>query len=125
MKLRIKGNSIRLRLLRSEVERFAADGRISDEVIFANARLMYALALSDNSDSVTATFEDGTIEIAVPAHLAKHWSSGEQVGIESSQQFGDGEPLAILIEKDFACLDRPDDPDRHDAFPNPNSDCSS
>ena len=34
MKLRIKGNSIRLRLLRSEVERFTANGKISEEVRF-------------------------------------------------------------------------------------------
>ena len=52
MKLRIKGNSIRLRLLRSEVEEFAEGGSISDETRFGANALRYTLAMSNNSQPV-------------------------------------------------------------------------
>jgi len=50
MKLRIKGNSIRLRLLKSEVEKFAEDGRISDETSFGKNAFRYTLAMSKDAE---------------------------------------------------------------------------
>jgi len=40
------------------------------------------------------------------------------VGLEGSQPAG-GEPLRILIEKDFECLDAAPGESQDDAFPNP------
>ena len=119
MKLRIKGNSIRLRLLRSEVERLAVEGRISDEIRFGGHSLQYTLAASSEADSTHATFENNQISVIVPENRATQWATGDEVGIESEQPIGDGETLSILIEKDFVCIGRPDDPDREDAFPTP------
>ena len=116
MKLRIKGNSIRLRLLRSEVERFANDGRISDEINFGASTLRYTL-VAGNADSTHATIENNEISVTVPLTTAKDWTGTDQVGIESQQPISDGETLSILIEKDFECVGRPDDADRADAFP--------
>lgn len=123
MKLRIKGNSIRLRLLRSEVDRFAADGRISDEVRFGGAELRYSLSMSDEIDSITVEFSHNEVAVLVPSAAARDWATGDAVGLETERQIGSGESLSILIEKDFACVDRPDDPDRVDAFPNPKVVC--
>jgi hypothetical protein len=47
MKLRIKGNTLRLRLLRSEVERLAAAGVVTEEIRFGPATydaLRYSVA---------------------------------------------------------------------------------
>ena len=126
MKLRIKGNSIRLRLLRNEVERFAAAGQVSETIEFGagpSSFLRYSLVVSPEATSQTAQFRGNEITITVPEKIARNWTASDQVGIESEQSLGDGESLTILIEKDFACLDRPDDPDREDAFPNPNLAC--
>ena len=117
MKLRIKGNTIRLRLLRSEVERFAADGRISDEINFGEHSLIYSLVSSNDADSTQAAMAGSEIRVIVPNVEAVDWASSDRVGIESEQPLGDGETLSILIEKDFVCVGRPDDPDRADAFP--------
>jgi hypothetical protein len=49
MKLRIKGNSLRIRVGRSELERFLDDGRVEDTIHFApqpEARLTYVLESS-------------------------------------------------------------------------------
>ena len=115
MKLRIKGNSIRLRLLRSEVARFADEGRISDEINFGAGTLRYTLVISD-SDSTYATFHNNQISVFVQSETAREWATTDQVGIESEQPIGDSETLSILIEKDFVCVGRPDDPDSADAF---------
>lgn len=126
MKLRIKSNSIRLRLLRSEVERFASAGQISEEIEFGTDRssyLRYSLVTSPEADAVSARFRGNEISIVVPVAIAKNWASSDEVGFESEQSIGSGESLKILVEKDFECVDRPDDPDRDDAFPNPNSEC--
>jgi hypothetical protein len=123
MKLRIKGNSIRLRLLRSEVDRFAAAGRISDTVRFGVTELRYSLSMSVEIDSITVEFNDNEIAVLIPEAAARDWATGDAVGLETERQIGSGESLSILIEKDFACVDRPDDPDREDAFPNPSLEC--
>ena len=127
MKLRIKGNSIRLRLLRSEVERFAVNGIISDEVRFGTATdqaLRYAIAASDGVEEVTVQFSDNQILVLLPESIAMKWTSGHGVGIETSIDVGNNTDLSVLIEKDFECIDRPDDPDRADAYPNPLVKCN-
>lgn len=124
MKLRIKGNSIRLRLLRSEVEQFAAAGQISDTIEFGGLSfLRYSLVRSPGTATVCANLQGREISISVPESIASDWTSGDQVGFESEQPLGDGESLSILVEKDFVCVGRPDDPDRGDAYPNPDVEC--
>ncbi|MFL6375191.1 MAG: DUF7009 family protein [Pyrinomonadaceae bacterium] len=122
MKLRIKGNSIRLRLLRSEVERFAADNFVSDELRFGTATdqaLKYSLMTSDGIDVVTAQFSDNQILVLLPESIALDWTTTARVGVEGAQEISEGCDLMILVEKDFECVGRPDDPDRADAYENP------
>ena len=123
MKLRIKGNSIRLRLLRSEVDRFAAERKISEELGFGASALRYSLQMSPEAESIEARFANNEIEVLIPEAAARAWATNGDVGFETQQAIGNGETLTIVIEKDFVCIDRPDDPDRDDAFPNPNSTC--
>lgn len=124
MKLRIKGNTIRLRLLRSEVEQFADEGRIAGETSFGPAALRYSLQRSDDTETVHAGFENNEITILVPSSLAHNWTANEMVGFDVEQPIGDGEMLSIVVEKDFVCIDRPDDPDRENAYPNPSAVCN-
>jgi hypothetical protein len=123
MKLRIKGNSIRLRLLRSEVVRFTAEGRISEETVFGENSIRYSLIMSKDAESISARFENDEIAIVIPERAARDWTSTETVGLETEQFGSDVQSLRIVVEKDFECLDRPDDPDRADAYPNPNAVC--
>lgn len=125
MKLRIKGNSIRLRLLRSEVEMFSSAGQISETIEFGrSAFLRYTLVVSPEADRVAAHFRGNEIAIIVPETIARDWTSSNEVGFDAEQALADGDSLTILVEKDFACVDRPDDPDRTDAYENPNAECS-
>ena len=122
MKLRIKGNTLRLRLLRSEIERLGHAGVVTDEIRFGvdtGQALKYSVASSDGVEVVTAQFNDNQILILIPESMALDWTTTERVGIEATQDVGENTELYILMEKDFECLTRPDDPDNADSFPNP------
>jgi hypothetical protein len=70
MKLRIGGNSIRLRLGQSEVRRLALDGTIEEYTAFGPSiehRLGYALCASRTEANVSASFADQRIIVRVPA----------------------------------------------------------
>jgi hypothetical protein len=123
MKLRLRENSLRLRLLRSEVERLGRNERVEEVITFAaRQRLTYSLAVTD-ATVVSATFEGGTINVELPSALARQFVESDLVTVEHQQPAGPGGPLTILIEKDFVCLDRNDDPDNVDAYPHPTGNC--
>ena len=122
MKLRVKGNSIRLRLGRSEVERLANDGIVEESTVFGPFRhecFAYAIAAAPELSAVTANFADRRLMIRVPSGMVHEWSTTDQVGIQAIQRTGNEDGLRILIEKDFECVDGTPGESQEDAFPNP------
>lgn len=118
MKLRIRGNSIRLRLLKSEVAELSEKGSVSETTDFGGSRFAYSLEVG--SDRIGATFDGGTVTVSVPESEIREWAeTDEKIGIETESN-----GLKILIEKDFACPTRTDDPDNLDAFANPGAVCT-
>jgi len=127
MKLRIKGNSIRLRLGQSEVQRLAIEGFVEEFTVFgpsAEHRLVYAIYAFSAQHSVSVTFAGRRLVICVPSSEIHVWATTDQVGISALQQAGDGNELRILIEKDFECIDAPSDESQEDAFPHPQFDAA-
>jgi hypothetical protein len=117
MKLRIKGNSIRLRLTQSEVDTLAIAGFVRESVSFGEETFGYEIRSDVDGDAVTADLVGTTIVVWVPAGRVQDWAASDSVSIEQ-----EGIPY-LLIEKDFACLsDRPGEDDS-DAFPNPRQKC--
>ncbi len=129
MKLRIKGNSLRLRLLRGEVEQFGKTGRVSETIRFGaspETQLTYVLELDRQAQNITTHFADNQITVKVPDAAARNWVESDEVSLKSEQTIETGNPenvLKVLVEKDFVCLDRKDDPDNRDAFPHPTGKC--
>ena len=125
MKLRIRGNSIRFRLLQSEVADLSKTKRISEAISFGAAKdetLTYAVQISEKVEAVSAGMCENEVCVILPTGVASEWIESDQVGIAASIFNGD-ESLEILVEKDFVCLTRTDDPDNEDAFPNPDLEC--
>ena len=119
MKLRLNGDSIRLRLGRGEVQHLLAAGSVAGQTRFGpgSGTLRYTLEASAGASAVSASFDGGQLRVAVPADQAHRWAgSADQVGITANQDAGDGHRLTILIEKDFECLHGAV---TQDAFPNP------
>ena len=120
MKLRIQGtsggNSIRLRLGRSEVERFAASHAISESVDFGSGQnFTYTLAAGSELKAVSTPH---ALSISVPLTLAQEWAASDQVSIEGDIALDFGKKLQILVEKDFKCIHKGEDTNQ-DAYPNP------
>jgi hypothetical protein len=116
MKLRIQGNSIRLRLSRSEVEHFGATGHISETVEFGSgSHFTYSFR---TGESLAAVHNADGIQIVVPHHEAQDWAHTDRVSIEGEQPLARGRTLEILIEKDFKCIHKSADANE-DAYPNP------
>ena len=122
MKLRIRGNSIRLRLGKSEVAQLAKDGRVEESIQFSavpKSQLSYTLVTSPIEKEISAQLADYEIKIIVPEGMARGWANSEHIGLKHVQQIDPEISLAILIEKDFHSLEpRPDD-DQSDSFKNP------
>jgi hypothetical protein len=65
MKLRIRGDSLRLRLKRDEVDQIAAGTSIVEETHFPDSVLTYRLDVSENRD-MSASFHNGSLVGLIP-----------------------------------------------------------
>jgi uncharacterized protein DUF7009 len=123
MKLRIKGDSLRIRVSRSEVARLLACECLEDTIHFtpeASATFTYALQQEPSLSRPTVQYAGNKVTILIPADQANVWGVTDQVGIGEDISLGDLGALALLIEKDFSCLDQSQE-DNEDTFPNPNA----
>lgn len=118
MKLRIKGDSIRLRLTRDELSAFTGTNRL-EEILHlpGGRRLLYALEASEDIDYLTARFADDVLKLIMPVSWLKTWSETDRVGFEAVESLGPEGELHLLVEKDFECLHKR--PDEENAFPHP------
>lgn len=122
MKLRIYGDSLRLRISPSEMARLLQSGRIEETIHFGpepDSRLTYALvAVRDQNSPFAVRRSPEEIVVLVPAAQASTWAESEEVGIYGTVEAGTGR-LQLAVEKDFACLDKSDHEDQ-DTYPHPN-----
>ena len=126
MKLRLRENSIRLRLLQTEVRLLREAGNVSERIIFGvgpTETLTYSLRVSGEAEKIHARMTDNQIEVFLPVIEAENWADTNEVGLYAAQDIGDLGKLQIIVEKDFVCVDRPADADNKDAFPHPKINC--
>jgi hypothetical protein len=112
MKLRIKGNSLRYRLTRSDVAQLTKVGFLEDKIDFGEQALLYALQLTDKEE-LSANLVNSTITLYMPKKMISEWENIDKAGFENTSG-----NLHLLVEKDFTCLDNVDE-DQSDNYPNP------
>lgn len=116
MKLRTTHNSIRIRLRKSEIKQLASQGEVVESIRFPTGTVFqFALQVTTSANAVTAALKDNFLSVFIPAEQARNWVNSNQVGIEEYIPVPEGEELHLLIEKDFPCLDRPEE-DKSDTF---------
>jgi hypothetical protein len=126
VKLRIRDNSIRLRLTKTEVEIINKEGLVKGRLQFAGSNSFdYVLESSPATVKPEAHVSNNVLTVRIPQMDIKQWAESEKVSISSEQDLHDGEQLRILVEKDFACLAPRDGEDESDMFPNPDADKES
>jgi len=118
MKLRIRGNSIRLRLSQTDLSMLLNGGVVEDSVAFpAGPVLTYRLETS-SGESAAAEYASDRVAIRFPAGEIEAWAQPEEVALRAELPAGDG-LLELLLEKDFRCLSPRVGEDDADLFPNP------
>ncbi len=123
MKLRIRGDTIRLRLKRGEVDQIAAGTSIVEETHFPDSVLTYRLDVSENRD-MSASFDNGSLVISLPKSTVSDWAATDEVSLDAEQKLSGTGSLSLLIEKDFSCLEpghHRDCEDDEDTFPHPST----
>lgn len=120
MKLRIRDNSVRLRLTRTEVDQLRDTGVVAAATAFPGGRnFRYAVESSPACVNPGAFLSDSTVTVRLPEATVRAWATSEQVSIIGERQHENGEVLSILVEKDFACLAPREGEDESDMFPHP------
>lgn len=101
MKLRIRGQELRIRTDPEEMRRLASTGRIEDRILLApNRPLIYRLSVASGAHALGVAFDDNVIEVRLPEAEAMRWCSTDLVGLSGTQQNGALE-LTVSVEKDF------------------------
>jgi hypothetical protein len=121
MKLRVQGSSLRLRISRSDLKVFLEAGLLEETTCFGRERgaeLTYALERDKTRQTVAVESSPHRVAVILPDEIVENWAATEQVGISARIDLGIRGTLSVLVEKDFACLDRNEE-DNADTFPNP------
>ena len=100
MKLLIRGNSIRIRVSKTELAKIAETGKAEETVRFSSDQgLRYGIEVRPTG-AVTATLAGDAILVTLPKPRLDLWLRANEVSVEGSQPIGGGKVLQILLEKD-------------------------
>ncbi len=97
-----------------------ADALVRGRVRFAGGSTFdYILESSPATVKPEAHISNNVLTVRIPENEILQWSTTEQVSISAEQIMHGGDPLKILVEKDFSCLTPRDGEDESDMYPNP------
>jgi hypothetical protein len=100
MKLRVRGNSIRLEVSKTELAKLAETGKVDDAVRFSSEQaLRYGIEVRP-AGAITATLATDSLLVALPKARLDLWLRRDEVSVEGSQPIGGGKVLQIVLAKD-------------------------
>lgn len=124
MKLRILGDTLRVRLAQAEVVRLRQVGQVDQSIHFGaepEAAMRYVVKTQPDATTITASLEQRSIVVRIPESVAASWADSTEVSLRASQTIDAQRSLSILIEKDFKCLVPRTGEEDSDGFPNPSA----
>ena len=117
MKIRIRENSLRIRITQSELKKLLDGNHVVSTINFPNGtQLTYGLSPT-NTETTTIQYLESIISIRMGTLDIETMGDEKSVGVQSIHNAGES-TLNLLIEKDFACLHQRGEDDK-DTFPNP------
>ena len=112
MKIRIKGNSVRFRLTKSDLAKLGNELIVREHTEFMSKTFTYEIQITQNEE-LAADFVDCHLILQLPMNMLNELIQTETVGFN-----GQSGLVMLLLEKDFTCLDEVNE-DQSDNFPNP------
>jgi hypothetical protein len=100
VKLRIHGNSIRVRLTQADLDALLVEGAVEEGLNFADGRrLVYALRSTASAGGSAVYFDGESVEVLITGGDVLSLRAGRAVELAAS---GQGE-LQVLVEMDLPC----------------------
>jgi len=118
MKIRIKGNSVRFRLTKTEVGTFCKTGLFEEQTDFGETLFKYRLKAIPQEELLNISFENNTITLYANEEEVKGWHKTSRISFEYSVKKNKSTAMLLLLEKDFVCMDATVE-DQSDNYPNP------
>ena len=119
MKIRIRGNSVRFRLTKNEVEQLCRENFIEERTNFPHMDFVYQVKAAE-VELLNIDYLNNIISLQVSNTLLENWETNDRVGFSNSVVTSQGKTIDLLLEKDFTCLeDRGEDESNN--YPNPKS----
>ncbi|WP_026915826.1 DUF7009 family protein [Christiangramia portivictoriae] len=117
MKIRIRGNSVRFRLTKTEVEQLCQERSIEERTNFTTQDFIYEVKATE-IDELNIQFDSNKISLQISNALLKNWDTDQRIGFSHTISTTNGKSIDLLLEKDFTCLeDRGEDESEN--YPNP------
>lgn len=117
MKIRIRGNTIRYRLDKQDINALRQTGKVEADTTIGSQALHFCIKAKETA-TAAVKLEAFGLHLSLPQQQVRQWTGTDQVGIEAELPNADGSVLKILVEKDFKCLTQRDEDDSQ-AFDNP------
>lgn len=112
MKIRIKGNTIRYRLDKIDIEHLKNSGYCEESIQIMDNTLSFIVKIHQNSAN-TIDFKSNIVELSLTNLASAQLFDEEKEGIQHSFRHKEGAPLHLTIERDFKCLVPRGDDDQH------------
>lgn len=122
MKLRINGNSIRIRVTQAEFQAFMDYGSVADILEIPEQPISYALEKCGEKEMNVSRLGD-SIRVGLPDDKVREWRSEDCTGFTHIQNVGN-KAIKIIVEKELKCPTPEDCKADPDAFPRPKNEAS-
>ena len=123
MKIRIKGNTIRLRLTKTDVQNLKEKQIVEEKTILgAQEIFQYELVVKAEVSTISAEFRDQKITVFLSEKEAEILTETDEITVEGFQDNGEEKGLFLLVEKDLQCLDTTSE-DQSDMYANTKTHC--
>jgi hypothetical protein len=103
MKIRIKGNSIRIRLEQDEISKISLGETVVNTTVFSPLDSLTFSISKWNLSVFGADFKKGGIQISIPASFLETDTNSSNFSIEGMIENGHEKGLKILVEVDLPC----------------------
>ncbi|MBV8255187.1 MAG: hypothetical protein JO154_21475 [Chitinophaga sp.] len=117
MKVRLRGNSIRFRLDKLDMELLETVAKV-ESITHIGADTLHFVIRGKDIPAPLAKLEHDGVHVLVPIPQLELWISSGETGFSLSIPNEDGSTLQVLVEKDFKCLTDRDEDDSQ-SFDNP------